>query len=51
MEKTYYIFDQQTDDFIGEVLAISIADAEYIACGTFLDHGAFDMYALSADSF
>ena len=51
MVKTYYIYDQQTDDFVGEVLATSIADAEYIAAGTFFDHRSIDMYALSADSF
>ena len=51
MEKTYFIFSEQTEEFIGTVLATSIADAEYIACGTFLDHETTDMYALSADSF
>lgn len=51
MEKTYYIFSEQTEELIGEVLATSIADAEYIACGTFFDYNTTDMYALSADSF
>ena len=51
MERTYYIFDEDTDIMIGEVLAISVADAEYIAAGTFLDHPSHRMYALSADSF
>ena len=47
--ETYYIFDQHTDDFIGTVLAISTADAEEIAAGTFLDYGL--MYALPHSSF
>lgn len=51
MVKTYYIYNQQNDEFIGEVLAMSIADAEYIAAGTFFDYGSNEMYALSADSF
>lgn len=49
--QTYYIFDEDTDTMIGEVLAVSVADAEYIAAGTFLDHPTNRMYALSADSF
>lgn len=49
--QTYYIFDEDTDTLIGEVLAISVADAEYIAAGTFFDHPSNRMYALSAASF
>ena len=44
---TYCIYDQYTDEFIGEVLAISEDDAEFIAAGKFLDHGM--MYALRYD--
>lgn len=47
--KTYCIYDQQTDEYIGDVLAISVEDAEFIAAGTFFDHNSNDMYALSAD--
>ena len=48
-EHTYFIFDQFTDECVGEVTAMNVLDAEYIAAGKFLDHGL--MYALSADSF
>lgn len=48
-EHTYFIFDQNTDECVGEVTAMNILDAEYIAAGTFLDHGL--MYALAADTF
>ena len=49
--QTYYIFDEDTDTLIGEVLAVSVADAEYIAAGAFFDHPTNRMYALSANNF
>lgn len=47
--QTYYIFDEHTNTLVGEVLAISIADAEEIAAGTYLDHGM--MYAIPCTNF
>lgn len=49
--QTYYIFDSSTGEPVGEVLAISVADAEYIAAGTFTMHRAIDMYAIPASAF
>lgn len=46
--KTYYIFLSETDEVIGEVLATSVLDAEYKACGLF-NVGSLEIYALSAD--
>ena len=35
--KTYYIYNISNDEYLGEVKANSIVDAEYKACGVFLD--------------
>lgn len=44
--KTYYIYDFQTDEFICEVRAWSIVDAEIRACKE-LNKGSDDVYAFS----
>lgn len=46
--KTYYIYNQDTDKYIGELKADSILDAELKAWDTF-NHtvGADDVYALT----
>lgn len=48
--QTYYIFDEQTEEFVGEVLATSILDAELTAAELF-ESTSNQMYALSAASF
>lgn len=45
--KTYYIYNEQTEAYIGEVEASSIEEAEYKAAGKFTDYGSAEMYALS----
>lgn len=51
-ERTYYIYDAaQHNAYVGEVLAISVDDAEYIAAGTFFDHNVADMFAVAANEF
>lgn len=49
--QTYYIFDCTTEEPVGEVLAISTADAEYIAAGLFTNHRTIDMYAIPDSAF
>ena len=44
--KTYYIYDMQTDELIGEIEAGSVAEAERKACKKY-NKGALDIYALT----
>lgn len=44
--KTYYIYDFQTDEFLCEIEAFSIVDAEVKAC-TQLNKGSEDIYAFT----
>ncbi|MCM1200254.1 MAG: hypothetical protein NC548_31230 [Lachnospiraceae bacterium] len=44
--KTYYIYNNQTDEFLGEVMAVSIIDAEIKASAKF-DVYSDELYAFS----
>ena len=44
--KTYYIYDMQTNEEIGQMRAFSIVDAEVKYCVQF-NKGSDDIYALS----
>ena len=48
--KWYYIFDMQTDECLGEILAFSVADAELEASKKF-DKYSNELYALSVTDF
>ena len=48
--KTFMIFDMQTDEYIGEVLAFSVADAEITASKKF-DIPSGELYAISIYEF
>ena len=44
--KTYYVYDTQTDEFLCEVRAWSVVDAEIRACKQ-LNKGSDDIYAFT----
>jgi hypothetical protein len=44
--KTYYVYDTQTDEFLCEVRAWSVVDAEIRACKQ-LNKGSDDVYAFT----
>ena len=48
--KTFMIFDMQTDEYIGEVLAFSVTDAEITASKKF-DILSGELYAISIYEF
>ena len=44
--KTYYVYDTQTDEFLCEVRAWSVVDAEIRAC-KLLNKGSDEVYAFT----
>lgn len=47
--KEYYIYNMQTDKYIGSVEARNVDEAEYKAAGEFTEYGSDEMYALLAE--